>query len=233
MTHTERPSNTRLSFDLWVAVGFLLQVVLFGCASVDARQDGRASSKRVLSEKYRKSVRAKTAHWVSPLKNVSVSSHFGTRNGDSHDGVDLRAGEGVSIRAVDQGRVIFASSRISGYGLMTILKHPSGLASVYAHQSRVFVKKGQYVKKGTLIGKVGQTGRASGPHLHFEIRDGVRALNPVLFMAALKAPSRGRLASRSSRGWNAKKSSAPPRIKRSRGLASARDSSINVNQNRL
>lgn len=125
----------------------------------------------------------KTKLWQKPLRHLWVSSGFGYRSGDRHDGVDFKAKSGEPIYAADHGRVIYASQRISGYGKMVILKHESGLATLYAHQSKLRVRQGDWVRRGQLIGFVGSTGRSSGAHLHFEVRDGIRALDPMQVVA--------------------------------------------------
>lgn len=117
-----------------------------------------------------------------PLANVQVTSQYGDRGKEFHDGVDLRAARGTSVYASHAGTVLYSGSRISGYGRMVILKHPTGLATVYAHNTRNLVRQGQRVRQGQKIALSGNTGRSSGPHLHFEIRDGVTALDPMQFL---------------------------------------------------
>jgi murein DD-endopeptidase MepM/ murein hydrolase activator NlpD len=86
-----------------------------------------------------------------------------------HSGVDIGAPSGATIVAAGDGTVISAAYN-SGYGNMTMIDHGNGLVSVYGHQSRMLVSKGQHVTKGQKIGLVGSTGMSTGPHLHFEIR---------------------------------------------------------------
>lgn len=112
-----------------------------------------------------------------PVKG-SISSHFGPRQGRMHEGIDIRAARGTEIRAAAAGRVIFAGWQ-RGYGQTVILEHEQ-FRTLYAHCSKIKVKKGEWIDRGSLIARVGATGRATGPHLHFEIRtmDG-KAINPV------------------------------------------------------
>ena len=125
-------------------------------------------------------VRASAVSWRWPLDRVRMTSGFGDRGSAFHEGVDLAAAVGTPVFAVDGGKVVFAGSKIRGYGRMVILKHPnSGLLTVYAHLSRPLVKRGQAVAKGQKIAFSGQTGRTSGPHLHFEVRKGVTAFDPT------------------------------------------------------
>jgi lipoprotein NlpD len=77
--------------------------------------------------------------------------------------------------------VIYVGTQ-SGYGLIVIVRHASGLITLYAHNSEVLVKDGDRVEAGTPVAKVGQTGRTSGPHLHFEVREGTRPRDPLQFL---------------------------------------------------
>jgi murein DD-endopeptidase MepM/ murein hydrolase activator NlpD len=98
-----------------------------------------------------------------------------------HEGLDLAPGLGARVVASQDGRVLFADFR-NGYGRLIILDHGAGLTSWYAHLDEILVKTHQSVKQGDLIGKVGQTGRVTGPHLHFEIRLNGKPQNPLLYL---------------------------------------------------
>lgn len=113
--------------------------------------------------------------------NGKLTSNFGIRGGRRHDGIDVGAAKGTPIKAADAGKVVF-SGKMKGYGNLIILKHKDGFFTVYAHNDKNLAKKEQAVKRGQLIGKVGRTGRASGPHLHFEVRKGQTARNPLFFL---------------------------------------------------
>jgi len=92
---------------------------------------------------------------------------FGRRR--LHTGIDIGAGYGQSIRAADSGTVIF-SGWCGGYGNAVIIDHGRGISTLYAHSSRLYVRKGQAVSKGQSVAAVGSTGYSTGPHLHFEVR---------------------------------------------------------------
>ncbi|MBK9519181.1 MAG: peptidoglycan DD-metalloendopeptidase family protein [Anaeromyxobacter sp.] len=115
-----------------------------------------------------------------PLKGV-LYGRYGVRAGRRHDGIDLAAPEGTPIGAAAAGTVIYAGEQ-AGYGSIVILRHPGGLVTLYAHCSEVLVEEGREVRRGEPVARVGQTGRTSGPHLHFEVRDGTRPRNPLLFL---------------------------------------------------
>ncbi len=125
--------------------------------------------------------------WRWPLDDVTITSGFGERDRGAHEGVDLRARSGTPVRASAAGSVVYAGRGITGYGRLVVLRHPGGLFSLYAHNSRLLVRDGARVKRGQRIALSGRTGRASGPHVHFEVRHGERPLDPELW---LPKPSR-------------------------------------------
>ncbi|MCF6302139.1 MAG: M23 family metallopeptidase [Devosiaceae bacterium] len=99
-----------------------------------------------------------------------------------HTGLDIRGKYGDAVRATGSGKVVYAA-RKGGYGNFVEIDHGNGLITRYAHMNAILVKKGQRVKAGFQIGKVGSTGRSTGPHLHFEIRRDQSAVNPADFLA--------------------------------------------------
>ena len=116
-----------------------------------------------------------------PVKSYTISSRFGTRRGTKHTGLDLAAPVGTPIYAAASGTVVAASSASGGYsayGKLIKIDHGNGVQTWYAHCSEIVVSVGQYVSAGQLIGKVGTTGRATGPHCHFEVRVNGVAYNP-------------------------------------------------------
>ncbi len=117
-----------------------------------------------------------------PVRGGVLTSRFGTRNGKNHHGIDIGARRGTPIRAANEGKVEFSGWGPTGYGLMIIIKHPGNLTTVYAHNSRNLVKKGSKVKRGQMIARVGKTGRATGPHVHFEVRNDTHPKNPLLYL---------------------------------------------------
>ena len=126
-----------------------------------------------------------------PLDGGTLTSGFGRRGGANHDGIDIAARGGLAIGAAAPGRVIYAG-RLRGYGKVVIVDHGGGYASVYAHNADNKVRVGADVSAGEVIATVGQTGQASGPHLHFEIRKDNVARDPLRFLPArpIRAASR-------------------------------------------
>jgi murein DD-endopeptidase MepM/ murein hydrolase activator NlpD len=110
-----------------------------------------------------------------------LTSRFGRRDGRLHEGIDMAANRGATIRAAESGKVIH-SGRLGAYGKVVIVKHQGDYRSVYAHASKTHVRKGQFVDQGEKIAEVGSTGRASGPHLHFEIRRKESPQDPMLYL---------------------------------------------------
>jgi hypothetical protein len=95
-----------------------------------------------------------------------------------HKGVDFKAHYGESVFAAANGKVIFAGIA-GGYGNLIQIRHAKGYLTFYGHLSKILVRQGENVRRGTLIGKVGATGRVTGPHLHFEVRLNGKAIDPL------------------------------------------------------
>lgn len=125
-------------------------------------------------------VRQGTGQFVYPM-NGTFTSPFGMRWGRLHAGIDIAAPIGTPIRAADGGRVAIAGA-VSGYGNYTCIQHGNNLSTCYGHQSSIGVSVGQTVKKGQVIGLCGNTGRSTGPHLHFEVRVNGNPVNPMSYL---------------------------------------------------
>lgn len=120
--------------------------------------------------------------WPVP-QFYKVSSHFGKRNGRNHDGIDIPAPKGTPIVAVDGGVVVYSDNGIRGYGNMIVISHSDDIFTVYAHNKTNKVDKGDRVRRGQQIAEIGNTGRSTGPHLHFEIRVKNKVRNPAQFLS--------------------------------------------------
>lgn len=119
-------------------------------------------------------------HWSYPLPGAHVISPFGGRGRRGHSGVDIKTKPNDDVLAAFDG-VVERSGPFAGYGNYIVIRHAYGFSTCYSHQSKNLVKKGQKVKAGEVIGLTGQTGRATTPHLHFEIRFKGRTINPNIF----------------------------------------------------
>ena len=126
------------------------------------------------------SKRINVQHYNMPIKQTMVTSHYGYRPRFKrmHKGVDIRACIGDTIYAAFSGRVRLTKYERSGYGFYVLVRHENSLETVYGHLSRFLVKPDQYVKAGQPIALAGNTGRSTGPHLHFETRFMGYAINP-------------------------------------------------------
>ena len=110
-----------------------------------------------------------------------VVSPFGMRWGRMHEGIDISAGSGTPVAAAAPGTVI-STGYMGGYGNLVVIDHGGGLATAYAHLSGYAVGSGQSVSQGQVVGYVGCTGHCYGPHLHFEVRVGGAAVDPLGYL---------------------------------------------------
>lgn len=111
----------------------------------------------------------------------SITSPYGKRGRDYHEGIDIGASYGSPVAASNSGVVVFAG-RNGAYGNLIIIDHGGGIQTYYAHLSKIMVSEGQRVEKGSVIGRVGSTGRSTGPHLHFEVRVNGATKNPITYL---------------------------------------------------
>ncbi|ERN41192.1 membrane protein [Rubidibacter lacunae KORDI 51-2] len=122
------------------------------------------------------------AGYIWPARGV-LTSGYGMRWGRMHRGIDIAAPVGTPIFAASSGEVVVAGWNAGGYGNIVKLRHGDGSVTLYAHNSRIVVRRGQRVRQGQQIAEMGSTGRSSGPHLHFEIHPGGRgATNPITLL---------------------------------------------------
>lgn len=120
---------------------------------------------------------------------ASVGDRFGPRGDRFHAGVDLRAPAGTGVLAAGPGRVTWSGWRPGGWGLLVVVRHPGGVRTLYAHLASVDVRVGDWIAGGTVVGRVGATGDATGPHLHFEVRVHGAAVDPLRALVPLASAS--------------------------------------------
>ncbi len=123
-----------------------------------------------------------------PLNKPMISSPFGWRWGRPHQGTDFAAPMRTPVHAAESGQVEFAGWK-GGYGQFIVIDHGKGIKTHYAHLSGIGVKAGQSVNRGDLIGRVGNTGYSTGPHLHFEVVANGTHLNPEQYLHTKQAPT--------------------------------------------
>ncbi len=115
-----------------------------------------------------------------PLKGA-ITSSYGLRGSEFHHGIDIAAEVGENIRAADSGVVVFTGSSPI-YGETVIIDHGAGIKTLYAHLQGFAVEEGDFVERGEVIGYVGNSGRSTGPHLHFEVRKNDQAVDPLPYL---------------------------------------------------
>ncbi|WP_292658729.1 peptidoglycan DD-metalloendopeptidase family protein [Nitratifractor sp.] len=149
---------------------------------------GKRAVSYTVTKTIRENIRGK--RFTFPVPGARITSPFTYKRWHPilhryrpHLGVDFGARRGTPIHAVAKGKVIYAGW-MRGYGKVIKIRHAGGFVSLYAHQSRLLVHVGNYVASGTVIGKVGSTGRSTGPHLHFGLYKNGRAVNPMKYLGS-------------------------------------------------
>lgn len=181
-----------LSYPYTLAVG--QKVILAGSArSLSAtanpppkrKYTARAAPRKTTSRPARGSytvVQKRSSKFSWPVRGTIVSK-FGTiGKGRANDGINIKAARGTAIKAADAGTVAYAGNELKGFGNLILVRHNDGWITAYAHNDRLLVKKGQKVRRGEKIATVGATGGVNSPQLHFEIRAGKKAVNPVAYL---------------------------------------------------
>jgi murein DD-endopeptidase MepM/ murein hydrolase activator NlpD len=147
------------------------------------RAAARSKSSQTAARKVARS-QAKTESklaFVWPVKDADLTSRFGRRRRGQHEGIDLGASRGTAIRASESGKVIH-SGWLGDYGRVVIVKHAGHYRTVYAHANKLYVSEGDFVERGQRIAAVGTSGNATGPHLHFELRQREVPKDPMLYL---------------------------------------------------
>lgn len=127
-------------------------------------------------------VSVKKKIFIKPVSGT-ITGRFGERRSrHHHKGIDIAAPSGSPVMAALSGKVIYAGSGYSGYGKTVIIDHQNGYMTLYSHLKKILTKVGNSVRQRERIGKVGKTGRATGPHLHFEVRHNEKLVNPVDYL---------------------------------------------------
>ncbi|MEA1964265.1 MAG: M23 family metallopeptidase [Candidatus Aerophobetes bacterium] len=169
--------------DIFSLVDSVEKNVVFLRSEAGKRKEGLEETEEVIQKK--RELFASTPN-IFPIQGW-ISSGFGWRKNpfskkrEFHSAIDIVAPWGTEVRAAAQGKVIFAGWK-DGYGLSVKIKDGYGYETVYGHFSRILVKRDSWVKKGEIIGRVGSTGRSTGPHLHFEVWHNRKAVNPLNLM---------------------------------------------------
>jgi murein DD-endopeptidase MepM/ murein hydrolase activator NlpD len=122
-----------------------------------------------------------------PVRGKIISSFGQQANGQKNEGINIAVPEGASVRAAEDGVVAYAGSELKGYGNLVLIRHQNGWVTAYAHNAELMVKRGDPVKRGDVIARAGQTGNVTSPQVHFEIRKGATAVDPVKYLTSATA----------------------------------------------
>lgn len=117
-----------------------------------------------------------------PVRGKILSQYGAKNKGLFNDGINIGAAQGTAVKAAENGVVAYAGNEVKGMGNLIIMQHSDGWMTVYAHLDSMSVRRGSKVSVGQQIGKVGKTGKVDKPQLHFEIRKGTKAYNPVSYL---------------------------------------------------
>ena len=156
--------------------------------SIDQYNFLKSASFSRLQRSYPRSWQKNTLPAIWPVTG-RLLSHFGDRQdpfsgeGAFHSGLDIQAPQGTSVRASADGVVEHAEFVSGGYGKLVVIDHGNGIQTWYAHLSGFEVIPGQEIRRGEILGYSGATGRATSPHLHFEVRRGGNPVNPYPYLA--------------------------------------------------
>lgn len=120
--------------------------------------------------------------FIWPVNGSVVSSFGWVGKGRRNDGINIKAALGTNVKAADKGVVAYAGNELKGFGNLVLIKHSDGYITAYAHNAKLYVKKGQTVLRGEKIATVGNTGSVNTPQLHFEVRAGKKAVNPRSYL---------------------------------------------------
>jgi len=121
-----------------------------------------------------------TFRW--PVRGRVITAYGAKTNGKQNDGINVAVPEGTPVKAAEDGVVAYSGSELKGYGNLILVRHSNGYVTAYAHASELMVKRGDTIKRGQIIAKSGQSGEVGSPQLHFEIRKGSSAVDPLQFL---------------------------------------------------
>ena len=124
----------------------------------------------------------RSGNFAWPVQGSVISGFGVSGNGRRNDGINISAKKGTSIKAAENGVVAYSGNELKGFGNLVLIKHSDGWVTAYAHADKISVKKGMMVKKGQSIGEVGNTGNVKTPQLHFEVRKGTKAVDPINYL---------------------------------------------------
>ena len=126
--------------------------------------------------------RTASSRFIWPLQGRIIEAFGGSKRGERNDGINIATQDGTPIHAAASGTVTYAGNELKGYGNLVLIRHSDGYVTAYAHAGSIRVNRGDVVERGQIIGTAGETGDVDRPQLHFEIRHGVQAVDPVHYL---------------------------------------------------
>ncbi|RZO69032.1 MAG: M23 family metallopeptidase [Parvularculaceae bacterium] len=177
-----KANNLRVPYTL--SVGEELVVPTAATSAMQARAVV-IPARRAQEASYSPTAKSKSAspfEW--PVRGRVVQEFQSRGAGGRNDGIDIAAPSGTPVRAAADGEVVYRGSELKGYGNLLLVKHADGYVTAYAHNDSMIVRKGQMVRRGQVIARVGQSGETKEPKLHFEIRKDLKAVNPIALLGA-------------------------------------------------
>lgn len=126
--------------------------------------------------------RRESSKFLRPVDGDIIMDFGAKKSGLHNDGINIKAAKGTAVKAAENGVVVYSGNALKGSGNLVLVRHEEQWMTAYAHMNEISVQKGDIVRRGQAIGKVGATGSVSAPQLHFEIRRGTEAINPKNYM---------------------------------------------------
>jgi murein DD-endopeptidase MepM/ murein hydrolase activator NlpD len=149
-----------------------------------AESASASNSERAVQHAYLQHQSGEHLAFAWPLRGPVISPFGAGGDGERNDGINIAAEQGTPIRAAAAGTVTYAGNELKGYGNLILIAHDDGYVTAYAHAQSMAVDRGDRVDRGQVIGAAGATGGVRQPQLHFEIRRGIRPVDPGLLLTA-------------------------------------------------
>ena len=135
-----------------------------------------------VSKVTKKPPKRSSSKFLRPVRGKVLSRYGAKKSGLHNDGINISSPRGTPVKAAENGVVVYAGNALKGSGNLVLVRHERQWMTAYGHLDSISVRKGQVLKRGASLGKVGSTGSVSSPQLHFEVRRGTSALNPSKYM---------------------------------------------------
>lgn len=127
------------------------------------------------------------SRFVWPAEGKILTKFGPSGKGLHNDGINIGVARGASVRAAENGVVAYSGNELQGFGNLLLVKHADGWMSAYAHNDELLVKRGEQVKRGQVISRAGTSGNVRSPQVHFELRRGTKAVDPLKYLAAQRS----------------------------------------------